>query len=131
MTSASAIFPAFPCLFLLQCVDQFDGREEAHAFAVMLDGLNARGGCNMRFPGSGTTDQHHILGRFQDLTAMELADQSFAHFTGREVEGGQILLGGEASGFHVIRDRAHLSLGHFGLEQLRQDRRRAKGTPAA
>ena len=36
--------------FLLQCVDQFDGREEAHAFAVMLDGLDAEGGGNMAFP---------------------------------------------------------------------------------
>jgi len=73
---------------------------------------------------------------------MELADQSFTHFTGREVEGGQVLVcWGEVDqalirginvptngSLHVIRGRSHLSLGHFGLEQLRQERRRARST---
>lgn len=34
-------------LFLLQRIDQFDGREEAHAFAMMLNGLDADGGRDM------------------------------------------------------------------------------------
>ena len=33
---------------------------------------------------------------------MELADQSFTHFTGGKVEGGQILVGREACSFHVV-----------------------------
>ena len=67
-------------------------------------------------------DQNHILCGIQEFTSMKLADQSFTHFTGREVERGQVLVCREAGGLHVIRDRAHFALGHFGLEQLRQDR---------
>ena len=32
-------------------------------------------------------DQNHILCAIQKFAAMELANQSFTHFTGREVEG--------------------------------------------
>jgi len=41
-------------LFLLQRVGQFDGREEAHAFTLMLDSLDAEGRGNMRFPSART-----------------------------------------------------------------------------
>ena len=89
---------------------------------MMLDGLNAKGRCNMRFPCAGSTDQHHILGSIQELASMELADQSFTDLAGAEVEGGQVLVCREAGGFHVVGGRTHLTLGHFRLEKLRQDR---------
>jgi len=68
----------------------------------MPDGLDAEGRCNMGFPCAGSADQNHILGSFHELASMELADQSFTHFTGREVEGGQVLLCREAGSLHVI-----------------------------
>jgi hypothetical protein len=85
----------------------------------------------MRFPCARAPDQHHILSPIQEFTAMELANQSFPHFTGREIEGRQILVSRKAGSLHVIRGRLHLSFGHFGLEELRQDRRRAGGTLSA
>jgi hypothetical protein len=56
----------------------------------------------MGFPCAGPADQDHILSPIQEFAAMELADQSFTHFTGREVEGGQVLVGRKAGGFHVV-----------------------------
>jgi hypothetical protein len=61
-------------LFLLQGVDQFDCWEEARALSVMLDGLGAEGGGNMRFPCAGPPDQHHILSPIQEFASMELAN---------------------------------------------------------
>ena len=86
---------------------------------------------NMAFPRAGTADQHHVLGPIHELTAMELTDQGFTDFAGGRIEAGEILVGRKAGGFHVIGCRAHLAFGNFGLEQLRQDRRRAKGTLSA
>ena len=40
-------------LFLFEGVDEFDGGEEADALAVMLDGLDADRGGEMRFAGAG------------------------------------------------------------------------------
>ena len=40
-------------LFLLECIDQLDGREEADLPALMLYGLNAEGRCDMGFAGAG------------------------------------------------------------------------------
>ena len=49
--------------------------EEAHAFAVMLDGLDAEGRRNMGFSRAGAADQHHILGAIQEFAAMKLGSR--------------------------------------------------------
>lgn len=38
------------CFILLKCIDQFNGREEAHSSTIVLDGLDAGGSCGMGFP---------------------------------------------------------------------------------
>ena len=46
-------FPGLPKgLFLLQCVDQFDGRVKAHLASVMLDGLDTDSCGDMAFAGA-------------------------------------------------------------------------------
>jgi len=72
----------------------------------------------MRFPGSGASDQHHILSRVHELASMKLADQGFTNFAGSKVEAREILVCRESCCLHVIGDGTHLALGHFGLEQL-------------
>jgi len=76
----------------------------------------------MAFPRAGSADQDHVLGRVHELAPMQLAHEGFVDFAGGEVEAGQILVGREARGLHVIGDGAHLAFRHFSLEQLRQHR---------
>ena len=68
-----------PCLtvmlFLFEGVDEFDGREEPDALAVMLDGLDADSGRQMRLPRSGAADEDDVVGVLQELTSVELAHE--------------------------------------------------------
>src|SRR3984885_5395039 len=59
-------------LLLFESVDEFDGGEEPYALAVMLDGLDADRGGEMRLACAGAADQDDIVGVFQELAAMEL-----------------------------------------------------------
>jgi hypothetical protein len=62
-------------LLLLQRVDQFDGLEEPNPLVVMLDGLDADRGGNVRLARAGTADQDDIVGGVEELAAMELQHQ--------------------------------------------------------
>ena len=62
-------------LFLLEGVDEFDGREEPDALAMMLDGLDADRRSEMRLAGAGTADQDDIVGVLQELAAMVLTGE--------------------------------------------------------
>jgi hypothetical protein len=73
-------------LFLLDGVDQFDGREEADLAAVMFDRLDAEGGGDMCFSGSWATDQDHVLGAVHELTAVQGPDSGLVDLAGGEVE---------------------------------------------
>ena len=58
------------CFFQFKCIDQFNGREEAHLTPVMFDGLDADCcGC-VALARSGTADQNNILGRFDKLASV-------------------------------------------------------------
>jgi hypothetical protein len=57
---------------------------------------------DMAFPGTGSADQHDILGCIHELASMKLADQGLTDFAGGEVEAGQVLVGREARGLHVV-----------------------------
>jgi hypothetical protein len=59
-------------LLLFESVDEFDGGEEPDALAVMLDGLDADRGGEMRLARAGAPDQDDIVGVFQELATMEL-----------------------------------------------------------
>ena len=48
-------------LFLLQCIDEFDGREEPDLLAVMLDGLDTKRRRDMGLAGSRTADQDNVV----------------------------------------------------------------------
>ena len=48
-------------LLLFESVDEFDGGEEPYALAVMLDGLDADRGGEMRFAGSRAADQDDVV----------------------------------------------------------------------
>jgi hypothetical protein len=76
----------------------------------------------MRFPGAGPADQHDVLGGIEEAALVQLADRSLVDLAGGEVEAGEILVGREARGLHVVGDGADLAFGQFGLEQLGQDR---------
>lgn len=85
------------CLFLLKGVDQFHGGEEANLLSVVLDGLNAKRHGNVGFASAGATDKDNILSLPDKFAAVQLADQSLASLTGREVEAGKVLVGGEGA----------------------------------
>src|SRR5271163_663532 len=62
-------------LLLFESVDEFDGGEEPDALAVMLDGLDAERRGEMGLPRAGAADQDDIVGVFQELASVELAQQ--------------------------------------------------------
>jgi len=84
-------------LFLLQGVDQPDGREEPDFSAMVLDGLNARGGRGVRFAGARTADQHSGPGAIQELNMVQLAHCGLVDLAGHEVEAGHVLAGWESA----------------------------------
>jgi hypothetical protein len=43
-------------------------------------------------PRTWAADQAHVFGSLKELASMKLAEQSVTQVTGREVEGGQILV---------------------------------------
>ena len=65
-------------LFLLQRVNQLDGREEADLSAMMLDGLDTEGGGDMGLAGARTTDQNGVLGTVQERATVQLAPRSIS-----------------------------------------------------
>ena len=85
-------------LFLLEGVDPFDGREEPDALAVMLDGLDADRGGEMRLPRAGAADQDDIVGVFQELAAMKLTGERLVDLAAGEVEAGKVAIVWEAGG---------------------------------
>ena len=107
---------------LFKRIDQVDRGEEPDLLAVMLDGLDTpRAVATCVFAGSRATDQHYIMGAVDKVAAMELADHSFVHFAGSEVEAGQILVGGEPGRLDLVGDGPDLAFGDLGLEQLGHD----------
>ncbi len=105
-------------LFLLQRIDQFDGRKEANPLAVMLDGLNAQCRGDVGLAGSRPAHQHDIVGLVDKGAGMELAHQGFVDLAVGEIESGQILIGGKARDLELIGNGSRLSFSHLGLEQL-------------
>jgi hypothetical protein len=89
-------------LLLFESVDEFDGGEEADAFAVMLDGLDADCGGEMRLPRAGAADQDDVVGVFQKLASVELARQRLVDLAADEVEASKIAIVREASGLELI-----------------------------
>ena len=59
-------------LLLFESVDEFNGGEEPYALAMMLDGLDADCGGEMRLARAEAADQDDIVRVFQELAAMEL-----------------------------------------------------------
>ena len=114
-------FPGLPKgLFLLQRVDQFDGRIEAHFASVMLDGLDTDSCSDMAFASAGPSDQNDVFRILYELTAMELSDRGLIDVARREVKTREVLVGWEACDLRVIGNGSHFPFGHFRLEQFRQ-----------
>ena len=59
-------------LLLFKSVDEFDGGEEPHALAMVLDGLDADRRGEMCLACAGAGDQDDIVRILQDLAAMQL-----------------------------------------------------------
>lgn len=57
-------------LLLLQCGDQFHGREEPHPAVVVLNGLHTQGRGNVGLAGARAAHEHHVVGLLQELAAM-------------------------------------------------------------
>ena len=73
---------------------------------------------DMGFAGAGPADQNDVMRVIHELTAMQRPDSGFVDLAGGEVKAGEILVGREPRGLHVIGDRPHFPLGQFGLQKL-------------
>ena len=80
-------------LFLLEGIDQFNGREEAGFAAMMLDCLDAKGCGDMGFAGARAASQDHVLGSIQELTAMQGPDGGLVDLAGGKVKPREVLVG--------------------------------------
>src|SRR6202165_3799324 len=89
-------------LLLFESVDEFDGGEEPDALAVMLDGLDADRGGEMRLPRAGAAAQGAIVRLFQELASVELAQQRLVDLAAGEVEASKIAIVREASGLELV-----------------------------
>ena len=110
------------CFLLLKNVDQLDGGEEPDPLVMMLDGLDANRGCDMRLARAGTADQNDIIGIVEEVAAMKLLHERLVDLAAGEVEAVQIAVGREACRLELICGRSDLSFGRFRLEKLGQDR---------
>ena len=123
--SRAAIWPGFSlALLLFEGVDEFDGGKEPDAFAVMLDGLDADRGGEMRLARAGTADQDDVVGVFQELAAMKLANERLVDLAAGEVEAGKVAIVRKAGGLELIGRRSDFSVGRLRLQELGQDRQR-------
>jgi hypothetical protein len=77
-------------LLLFESVDEFNGREEPDALAMMLDGLDADRGSEMGLARAGAADQDDIVRVLQELAAMKLTCERLVDLATGEVEAGQV-----------------------------------------
>ena len=89
-------------LLLFEGVDEFDGGEEPDALSMMLDGLHAEGGGDMRLARAGTSNEDDIVSVFQELAAVELAHERLVDLTAGEVEAREVAVGWKARGFELV-----------------------------
>lgn len=76
-------------LLLLQCVNQFDGRQEPDPLTVVLDRLHDQSDRQMSLAGTWATNEHCVLAVFQKLAAVQRFHQSPTHKTLTEVKAGR------------------------------------------
>ena len=93
-------------LLLFESVDEFNGGEEPDALAVMFDGLDADRGGEMRLARAGAADQDDIVGVFQELASVELAQLRLVDLAAGEVEASKIAIVREASGLELVARKA-------------------------
>ena len=116
-------------LFLFESVDEFNGREEPDALAVMFDGLDADGRSDVRLARARAADQDDVVRVLQELAAMKLADERLVDLAAGEVEAGKVAVVREAGGLELVGGRPNLPVGRLRLQELRQDRQRAPRRP--
>src|SRR5580658_6671530 len=89
-------------LFLFESIDEFDGGEEPNALAVMLDGLDADCGGEMRLARAGASDQDDVVSVLQELAFMELTNERLVDLAAGEVEAGEVAVVRKAGGLELI-----------------------------
>ena len=64
---------------------------------MVLDRLDAQSGGGMGLCGSGTADQHDVLGTIEDRTFVQLSQHGLVDLAGHEVEADKVFVSrGEA-----------------------------------
>jgi len=84
-------------------------------FAVMLDGLDAERGCDVRFAGAGTADEDDVVCVVEELASVELANERLVDLAAGEVEAIEISVGREASSLKLVCGRSNFPFGRLGL----------------
>jgi hypothetical protein len=111
-------------LLLFESVDKFNGGEEADALAVMLDGLDADRGGEMRLACAGAADQDDVVRILQELAAMKLTGERLVDLAAGEVGAGEIAIVRKAGGLELIgrrssSERLHSEAAHAALLSAR------------
>jgi hypothetical protein len=116
-------------LLLLQRVDQIDGGVEAYPLAMPGDARHADGGGQVRLPGAGPTHQNGVVRVVGEGGGGQGGDELAVHRRDLEVEARHVAMHRELRGMHLVADRAHRSVGAFGLQQMLDEP--ARGLDAA
>ena len=89
-------------LFCFQRIDEFNGREESDAFPMVLDGLDADGGGQMRLACSWPANQDGVMSILQELAAVKLANEGFIDLATGKIEACEIPIVRKACGFKLV-----------------------------
>ena len=90
-------------LFLFEGVDEFDGREETAALAMMFDSLDSDRYSQVRLARAGDADQDRVMSVVQELAMMRLAEERLIDIAAGEVEAGEVAIVRKSSGLELIR----------------------------
>ena len=69
----SSAFRRLVRLLLLQSIDQFHSREEAHPFGLLLDRLHANGRVQVRLASARPANEHRIVSGARELGTVQFA----------------------------------------------------------
>lgn len=89
-------------LTLLQQIDKLNRGDEAYALAMCTDGLDAQTDRQVRLTCAQSADEHHVVGRVQELHLEQFAHQSFVQVGMLELETDKVAVRGELRQAHLV-----------------------------
>ena len=105
-------------LFLLQRVDQVDGRVDPQALAVLRQARDAQRRGQVGLACARPANEHRVLSFLGERQIRQFKDQGFVHGVCFKVKAGQIPVEREPSHLGLVRNGAHVTVDLLGLQPV-------------